>query len=163
MPVGLGTRKCHRFPFLQEGSDDYCGLPEGRLPMKLGILQPPTPLFVLAVKVRGCQAVWWRSSWCLLDSNDIQLQEAEMQVSRPGSAAQHSRWVQYYVQQLLSSKSFLLSLEAKGWEWEILAETSSLTNAEPPTCFLHGQATQRTPCLPFRSLNLVLLYFHACR
>lgn len=81
MPVGLGTRKCHRSPLRQEGSNAHYGLPEGRFPMKPGMCSPLLTPSVLGAEVRGCQAAWWRSSWYILYSNTTWLQEAE-----PGGA-----------------------------------------------------------------------------
>lgn len=56
MPVGLGTRKCHRCPLLQEGSDAHYRLPEGRFPVRLGIRSTLLTPSVLGAEVRGCQA-----------------------------------------------------------------------------------------------------------
>lgn len=87
-----------------------------------------------------------------------------LEVPRPACAPQHSAWVHYNAQQLLPSWDFLLlPLETQAGGWDRPADIASLKSTEPPIRFLHGVSTSMTPWLPFMSLNLVLLYFHACR
>lgn len=144
MPVGLGTRKCHRSCLLQEGSDAHYELPEFRFHMRLGSKTPSLPLLCWELRWDSARL---RDGGAAGTSSAVPgFRELRLELPRPGCASQHSSWVQHSAQQLLPSWNFLLPLlETKAWEWETLARTHILGSIEPLTCFLHGANAWRTP------------------
>lgn len=159
MPVGLGARQCHRSPLLQEGSDACYGLPEGRFLMRFGFCSPlPTP-YVLGADVEGARLRDGDAAGTSMYSNISWLQAAEAEGAQSGLCLGAG--------QCPAVPSHLgippSALETETWEQERLAEMGSSKRTEPAMRLLHGANMWRTLRLPFMSLNLVLLYFHACR
>lgn len=142
----------------------WCQLPAAReqIPHEVWVLQPPPYPTCAGSWCGGCQAAWWRSSW-YLHVQQRYLASGSWGWRCPKRAVLPSLGAG----QCPAVPSRLgippSALETEAWGQERPTEMGSSTRSKPAMCLLHGANTWRTLRLPFMRLNLVLLYFHACR